>query len=334
MLEKGLVVKPGQLDEWADAGLYAEAGAPSSVLQTINALNRRLELTLMSLREHGNADAELRAITLELAECVEHDQDIVLAAIFLNQIVGGYAVRHCTEAAIVACMAARHMGKTAGEAQVITAAALTMNVGMVRQAELFLGKETLSSEERAMVRRHPGDSVDLLRWAGVKDEEWLSLVQLHHENADGSGYPEGRLGDEISQNARLISLADRYCAYVSARNYRRSMLPPIALARLRDECELAGDPGLGEVFTQLLGQTPPGTLVRLDSGETGVVSSRADAQGALCVHVLRGRDGGALPLPERRLSSEDGCKIAEALHEDQARLRFTMKQVWGERASL
>lgn len=336
LLHKGNVVAPGQLDGLFDAGLYAEAGAPGSVLQSLNLINRRLERTLMELRDENSADNTLRQLAGELIDTVEREQDIVLAAIFLNQITGSYAVRHCTETAIVACLIARAMGKSPAEVLVVTAAALTMNVGMVRQAELFQGKEgALSSEERAIVRRHPSDSVNMLRWAGVTDDEWLDLVMLHHENDDGTGYPEGRLGNEISQNAKLIGLADRYCAFVSARNYRRSLLPPLALSKLEtDHDEMPVDPAVIAHFAEQIGAYPPGTLVRLENGELGVVSGHRNDSGAIRVHVLRASDGSPFPLAEMRMTGEPGCAIAEALHEDQARLRFSMKHIWGELASL
>lgn len=335
LLQKGNVVAPGQLDGLFDAGLYAEAGTPSSILQSLNLINRRLERTLMELRDENCADNTLRTLAAELIATVERGQDIVLAAIFLNQIAGAYAVRHCTETAIVASLIARAMGKNPAEILIVTAAALTMNVGMVRQAELFQGKEgALSSEERALVRRHPSDSVNMLRWAGVTDDEWLDLVMLHHENDDGTGYPEGRLGNEISQNAKLIGLADRYCAFVSARNYRRSLLPPAALEKLATEHEMPVDPAVIAHFTEQIGAYPPGTLVRLENGELGVVSARKNSAGALGVHVLRAADGSPFPLAELRATDEPDCAIEQALHEDNAKLRFTMKHIWGELASL
>ncbi len=334
VLEKGKVVASEQLG-LLETGLYAEAGAPASVLQSLNQINRRLERILTELRDVSSADTELRAIARELISAVERDTDISLASIFLNQIVGAYAIRHCTETAIIVCLIARAMDKTPSEVLIVTAAALTMNVGMVRQTELFQGRDgALSSEERAIVRRHPSDSVDMLRYAGIADEEWLELVLLHHENDDGSGYPQGRLGDEISQNAKLIGLADRYCAFVSARNYRRSLLPPMALSRLQSESEMPIDQDVIAHFTQLIGAYPPGTLVRLENGETGVVSSRAGESDALKVHVLRSGEGTPLPLAELRATGEPGCAITEALEEDNARLRFTMKHIWGELASL
>ena len=335
LLEKGKVVAPGQLDGWLSSGLYAEAGAPCSVLQSLNQINRRLERILMALREHGSADTELRDIARELIDAVHRQPDVALASVYLNQIAGAYAVRHCTEVAIIVCLIARAMGKPPAEMLIVTAAALTMNVGMVSQSELFQSKDgALSSEERAMVRRHPADSVDMLRWAGVTDEHWLDLVLLHHENDDGSGYPAGRLGDAISQNAKLIGLADRYCAFVSARNYRRSLLPPVALDRLAGEHDMPVDRALVELFLSEIGPYPPGTLVRLENGEMGLVSSRGNASGEARVHVLRDTDGRPLSLAEVRSTNEEGCAIAEALHEDYAKLRFTMKQIWGELAGL
>ncbi|NHZ92627.1 HD domain-containing protein [Massilia sp. CCM 8733] len=335
LLKKGQVLAPGQLDDWLAAGLYAEASAPVSVLQSLNQINRRLERTLMDLRDQGGADRELRAAADDLIDTVERGGDVALAAIFLNQIAGAYAVRHCTEAAVVACLIARAMGKSPAEVLVITAAALSMNVGMVRQAELFQNKDgALSHEERALVRRHPSASVEMLRWAGVNDEAWLDLVLLHHENDDGSGYPAGKLGDEISQNAKLIGLADRYCAFVSARNYRRSLLPPVALQRLGAGNEMPYDQIVLGHFATQIGAYPPGTLVRLENAELGVVSRRAQDGAGMGVHVLRAADGKSLGEARERVTSEPGCAIAEALHEDHAKLRFPMKQIWGELASL
>lgn len=322
-LRKGDSITAGQLDGWLAAGLYADAGAPTSVLLHLNDINRRLERLLGDLRAHGSANVELRTLAGELAGAVAYAPDVALAAIFLNQIGGTYAVRHCTETAIVATLVSQQSGKPDEEVLIVAAAAMTMNVGMVREAELFQDRQhALSVEERSLILRHPSDSADMLRWAGVDDEEWLDLVLLHHENDDGSGYPHGRLADQISQNARLIGLADRYCAFVSARNYRKSLLPPEALARLS---ALPVDPAMLAQFARLLGPYPPGTLVRLQDGAVGVVAARDK------VHVLRDAAGVQTRVCD---TSAPGCAIAEALDEASAGTRFPMKQVWGELAGL
>jgi HD-GYP domain-containing protein (c-di-GMP phosphodiesterase class II) len=303
--------------------------AQPPVLRSLNLASSQLDDLLAGLSAYSQADLALRLIAHEVAAAAARAPDVAIASILLNQIAGSYSVRHCVDTAILACVLARAMGKPPLEVLTIAAAALTMNVGMMRQIENFQNKSSLSGDERAMVRQHPSESAELLRSAGVSDEEWLAYVLQHHENDDGSGYPEGRRQGEIAFNAKLIGLADRYCACVSARNYRRSMAPPLALSML---CAEAGnDAALTALFDRHLGPFPPGTLVRLANGDVGVVAGRA-GDGVVLVHALRGADG--QPLSALRRTDQPGYAIDTALHEDDARLRFSMKAVWGELAAL
>ncbi|MET3131401.1 hypothetical protein AAKU55_001663 [Oxalobacteraceae bacterium GrIS 1.11] len=338
VLHKGqLLGDSGQLSALLDAGLYAD-DAPPSVLHLLNDANWRLERLLLDLRNESNAERELRAIAADVVNAALLNADIALACIFLNQIAGTYAVRHCIETALVAVLVARGMGKSGEETLTITAAALTMNVGMLRHNNSFQDKRTaLTREEMDIVRRHPAESADLLKCVGIDDEEWLSCVILHHENDDGSGYPDGKTSAEITQNAKLIGLADRYCAQVSARNYRRSILPDLALCNLFQDAAHPIDAALAEQFILQLGKYPPGSLVRLQNGEIGVVTGRHD--GAAEVHALSDAAGlaipaAALPFAALRSTSDAQYAIAEALHEDQAGVRFSMKNIWGEQARL
>jgi HD-GYP domain-containing protein (c-di-GMP phosphodiesterase class II) len=307
--------------------------APPSVLHLLNQSNRRLERLLQNLRNERNAESELRDIARDVIQAVEINPDIAMACIFLCQIAGSYAVRHCIETAVVVVVLSRSLDKSPADTLTVTAAALTMNVGMLRHNEVFQNKNTpLSSEEMAIVRRHPEESADMLKCAGIEDAEWISCVLLHHENDEGSGYPAGIASPEVTLNAKLLSLADRYCAQVSARNYRRSILPNLALRNLIDDKAAPADPMLIEHFQRELGDFPPGSLVRLQNGEIGVVSRRVGD--CLQVHCLRTPSGAALSPAELRRTGDDSCAIAEALSEDQASIRFSMKQIWGLQASL
>lgn len=294
-----------------------------SVLHGLNQACARLERLLAGLREVGDAPADLREVARAVAGAVESSPDVAIACILLNQIAGRYAVRHCVDTAVIACVLARGLGKPPLEVMTIAAAALTMNAGMMRQIENFQDRTLpLSAEERALVHSHPSESAELLRCAGVGDDQWLTCVTQHHEAHDGSGYPDGLREADVAVDARLVGMADRYCACVSARNYRRSMTPPLALAKLgTDE---ANDPVLAALFGQCIGAWPPGTLVRLENGETGVVAA------AGMVRVLRDAGGAAVSL----VRETKEAPIAAALHEDEARLRFSMKAVWGELAAL
>jgi HD-GYP domain-containing protein (c-di-GMP phosphodiesterase class II) len=318
-----------------EAAVFAEQEPPPSVLHQLNLSNRRLERLLQNLRNERNAEDELREIAHDVIQAVKLNPDIALATIFLNQIAGTYAVRHCIETAVVLVVMARSMGKSEAETLTLTAAALTMNVGMLRHHEAFQNKNTpLSSEEMAIVRRHPEDSAGLLKDAGIQDEEWISCVLLHHENDEGSGYPAGVASPEVTMNAKLLSLADRYCAQVSARNYRRSVLPDQALRNLLEDKAAPADPTLLQHFQRELGDFPPGCLVRLANGEIGVVSQRLAGGDVVHVHCLRAPDGAVLSPAALRRTIDESCGIAEALSEDQAAIRFSMKQIWGAQASL
>ncbi|MBB3121249.1 HD-GYP domain-containing protein [Pseudoduganella violacea] len=312
---------------------------PTSVLHELNHANRRLEKLLQQLRNEHNADAELRSIARDVIHAVELNPEIALACIYLNQIAGTYAVRHCIEVAVIVVLVARGMQKQQRDILTMTAAALTMNVGMLKHHDRFQSKPgALNSEDMAIVRRHPEDSAEILKCAGIDDEEWLSCVLLHHENHDGSGYPAGKSGEDITLNARLLSYADRYCAQVSARNYRCSLLPDEALNRLQEELAADADAPLREQFHRQIGKYPPGCLVRLENGEIGVIVhrdvNRESGDGVLTVHCLRDAAGKLPPAVILRSSSDGGCGIAEVLSEDQVDLRFSMKQIWGAQASL
>lgn len=336
LLEKGQIVSGGvELNTLMEAGLYAQDEAPASVLHQLNQSNRRLEHLLQDLRNEHNAESELRDIAREVIAAVELNPDIALACIFLSQIAGTYAVRHCIETAVVAVIVARSMGKGEAETVVVTAASLTMNVGMLREHDTFQNKRMpLTREEMAIVRRHPEDSANLLKCAGIEDAEWISCVLLHHENDDGSGYPAGLASPAVTQNAKLISLADRYCAQVSARNYRCSVLPDQALRNLLEDQSVPVDQELAGPFRRELGNYPPGCLVRLQNGEVGVVTQRLLSTGELGVRCLRDPAGAPLtPAADRRTGDSD-CAIMQVLSEDEASVRFSMKQIWGAQASL
>lgn len=303
-----------------------------SVLRSLNQLAQRLERVLQSLGNDDDAETELRAIASGIIVAAHQSPDVALASIYLNQIAGAYAVRHCVEAAVVCALISPVMEHSLAQTGRIVATALTMNAGMMRLAEIFQLKDgPLSDDERRAILRHPSESAELLRRADIADEEWIDYVLSHHELDDGSGYPEGRSAGAIPDGARLVGMADRYCALVSARNYRRSLLPPEALKKLCAECSQAW---LVAAFEQEIGQHPPGTLVRLANGETGVVSYRNGPDGARHVHAMRDPAGVRFAPIEQRSTREPHFAIAEVLHEDNAGMRFSMRQVWGDAAAV
>ena len=82
-------------------------------------------------------------------------------------------------------------------------------------------------------------------------QSYLGVVELHHENWDGTGYPHGLRREETPLAARIVKIADAYDAMTSDRPYRRGMPHEEALATIEKFAGTQMDPNVVEVFLQL-----------------------------------------------------------------------------------
>jgi HD-GYP domain-containing protein (c-di-GMP phosphodiesterase class II) len=337
LVQRGLFIDGGQADRLAHAKneeRNRKQDIPSAV-RFINLANKRLERLLYNLGNETDAQAKILEVVKALVYATDINPDIALACIFLNQAAANYAVRHCVDTALLALQVARAMQKPPEDIQSIMAAALTMNIGMLRQQDQLQNKrEPLTEKEIEFIRQHPAEGTLLLQQAGITDSVWLSYVRLHHENCDGSGYPLGSAAGEIPQSARIVAMADRYCASVAHRKYRKTLLPGAVLRDVFLAGGKASDPTLAAYFIKELGTCPPGTFVRLQNGEIGVVTRKTRVANAPVVHSLIGPRGAPLSFPIQRDTSKELYALRESVSGEQATLRFSMHQLWGDEAAL
>lgn len=338
LLERGLYIDRSAAEAPVQAKL-AERPPPKraetqSALHFINLSHKRLERLLYNLANEDNAQEKILEVAKALVHAVDLHSDVALGSVLLNQSAAHYAVRHCVDTAIVSLIVARSMKKTPEEIQVIMAAALTMNLGMLRQQDHLEDKqEPLTEKEAEAIRNHPQESVNVLRQSGITHPEWIAYVLLHHENQDGSGYPLGTQVRDIPQNARIVAMADRYCAAVSHRKYRKTLMPGASLRDVLMAGGKASDPMLAAYFIKELGTYPPGTFVRLQNEEIAVVTRRATADLATGVHAFIGPRNEALSIPLQRDTGKKLFAIREAVSNEQITLRFSMQQLWGDVAA-
>ena len=97
-----------------------------------------------------------------------------------------------------------------------------------------LGEGQLTPEEFEIMKTHAAVGAELLRPMKTM-EKVLPLIRNHHEKLDGSGYPDGWKGDEISLPIRILSVVDIYEALISKRTYKDSMSSENAFEILKDE---------------------------------------------------------------------------------------------------
>jgi HD-GYP domain-containing protein (c-di-GMP phosphodiesterase class II) len=318
------------VDESADT---APKEAPSTV-RMINRANDLLRNTLPKLRELDDAEGNLLRISQLILDAVKLDSEVAVACISLNQEAAPYVIRHCVDTAIVAALIAQAMSVAEDKVLYVVAAALTANLGMLDyQEELNRKTEPLTKEEKSRIHQHPKQSVEMLQTAGITQKQWVSYVLYHHENEDGSGYPIGKIGDEIPLGAKLIGLADRYCARVTNVGYQKQALPSKALRDLLLNNGKDTAPQLAAYFIKVIGLYPSGVLVMLSGGEAGIVIGKDPVKGHPLVRVTISKSGSLVDSAIIRDTSKPMYAIKEELPKQIAGTQFAMSKIWGEVAA-
>jgi len=300
--------------------------------ERIRALQATLETALSRIAEGGDdardALTAVRDTGAELQRLCALDPDALLALPLLLD-GGRYAVRHAMAAAVVLeCMLARR-GAPAAERRTAVLAALTMNIGMHGLQELLWSHSgPLTPSQRAGVLGHPRLGVALLRSAGVEDPLWLGIVAQHHEHLDGTGYPARLTGEALLPESQALMVAERWCAMVAPRAYRAGAPPDRALTVLLGRLGTEADPALGALLAETVGPMPPGTPVRLASGELGLVFRRTADPDAPWVLAFRSPIGAVHPEGVRRATSEPKLRIEGTVRLDALACPIDPARIW------
>lgn len=180
---------------------------------------------------------------------------------------------HCVNAAVVAVAFGMHLGLRRTQLADLAQAGLLHDLGMARISERILGKNgRLSPAELTEVRRHPVESLRLVRGGQEFGAGMFRAVAEHHERFDGSGYPRALPYEQMAQESRILAIADMYAALIAERPYRSAVLPREALKRMyamKDREFYSED--LAQ-FIRCMGIFPVGSFVRLTDGRYGVVA--------------------------------------------------------------
>lgn len=332
---------PSQLDALVEHGIYRDdAGVATPAHEArdpdprhpFDALTRiafQLGQAFTALyARRTTAREELARVCDDLPALCQRDTDAMLGAIHLLNKTP-YSVWHAIDTALVAEVLGRRLALDLPRRRTLVAAALTSNIGMLKLQEALYKQSTpLTAAQRQQVREHPQRAVEILRYAGIDDERWLTAVLQHHERINGRGYPNGLKSGEIGLEARIIGLADDYAALVSDRAYRSALSPFDALGDYLPEQLDELDPELVQHLRQELGIYPPGTFVRLQNGETAVIIKRAQGEARPIACSLLCPRGEPYAHPFQRDCSLDEFAI-KAHSTLQAPLQIDPPLLWG-----
>lgn len=151
----------------------------------------------------------------------------------------------------------------------------------------------LTSGEWDLVRMHPLYGAEAAAVMPGLDRAGTVIILEHHMRYDMDGYPTRNPRRPQHLTSRIVAVADAYDAMTSRRSYSAARLQDQAMEVLAKNAGTAFDPVLVRLFVQLMGVYPPRSVVRLDSGEVGVVLRPGETDVLRpMVRVFAAADGG------------------------------------------
>jgi len=175
---------------------------------------------------------QLYQMNQQLQEELEEKLELMVKAMEARD---PYTSGHSRRVSEYALAIARELRLPARELDGIKRAALLHDVGKIYEefAPLLRKEGKLTAEEMMTMRTHVTRSAQLVATATRLRGDVEAMIRHHHENFDGTGYPEGLAGDQIPMGARIIMVADTIDAMTTDRPYRKAM----SLARAVEELE-------------------------------------------------------------------------------------------------
>lgn len=169
----------------------------------------------------------LQELTEELAKKNEslstRLQETIMAISLIGEMKDGYTAGHQKRVRLLACAIAKEMKLSEDVINNISTGALIHDIGKVNIPSDILNKPgKLSNLEFQMLQSHVENSYEIVNGIDFP-KQVIDMIHQHHERLDGSGYPQGLVGDQIILESRILAVADVVEAMSSHRPYRAAL---------------------------------------------------------------------------------------------------------------
>ncbi len=206
-------------------------------------------------------------------DSVMHNKDAMLLLTRLRN-KDQYTSEHSLNVAIIAIAFGRHLGMNRAQLNDIGLCGLLHDMGKMLTPQEILNKPgRLTKEEMKIMKQHPAEGRKILLASQDVTDEVIEVAFSHHERLNGTGYPRGIAGSNLSLYTRMICIADVFDAITGDRVYRSGRTAEKALSFLFLHKDSTGsfDRSLVIKFIENIGTYPLGTIVETHNGEVGIV---------------------------------------------------------------
>jgi len=231
-----------------------------------------VQQTMDALLTDRSVDTKrLTGMVASISQSVQRNPDAMLMLVKLKQ-KGEYEVRRAIDTSVLMITFGRFLQLSPERLDLLGIAGMMLDVGKVKLPDALLrNKGLLSPEQYQEVKLHVLHSIEIIRATPGLPQGIAEIAWLHHERQDGSGYPRGLRGPEISLEGSISAIVDTFSALTSERPYAPQYAPSDALNQLYKMRGTLYHGALVEQFIQCIGIYPVGSVVELNTGEIGIV---------------------------------------------------------------
>ena len=307
--------------------VHVERASVESELRNATEVHAATETTVQRAFDAIRGEKALDSVELKLAvgnmtESMLRNPDAMILFTALQER-GGYQLTRAINVSTYMITFARFLGMEAAVIERAGMVGLLQDVGMLKIPEAIREKKgRLTPQEFEVVKTHVAHTTQQLRHTSGLSTDIADIAELHHERRDGSGYPLGKKGDALGVLGAIAGIVDVFDALTAERPYAAPMSPSNALNFLNKLRDKAFHPLLVEQFVRCIGFFPVGSVVELNSGETGVVISQNPAK-RLQPRVMVVRDAQGRPLRPQKLL--DLARLPIAKGDEPYRVRRTLE---------
>jgi HD-GYP domain-containing protein (c-di-GMP phosphodiesterase class II) len=262
-------------------------------------LMQSLQHTFQEFQKTQELDIEhLRSLVKILVSEIILNRDAMVHTLDMRSY-GEYLFGHSVNVAILSVLTAVCMEYNEARLNDLAMGALLHDLGMMLVSKQILTKVgQLTTEEVQVVKQHTEAGFQIVRKKREITTPAAHIAFQHHERFDGQGYPRRLKGQEIHEYSRIAAVADIFDALTSDRPFRQGLLPHEAYEILMTLADTYVDREILDIFLANVAIYPVGTVVKLNSGETAVVTRvLPKLQSRPLLRVLADKSGKLLKKP-------------------------------------